>query len=121
MTAELVPALRRQPVADAPASFARYERRELEREGIAMVVALRDVRTGTHPTVDDPLALAEGARFAEIFDVYQDGMAEAIATLEAVEEPDQTGGAPLISVLVVLAEEHLRARPDAAGRGGTAG
>lgn len=108
----LVPALRRDPVADVPASYARYARRELEREGIPMVLALSDARTGGPPTVDDPLALREGARFAELFDAYEAGMADEVARAEAAAGPDPTGGAPLITVLVVLAEEHLRARTD---------
>ena len=95
-----------------PASYARYAQRELEREGIPMVLALHDARTGAAPPVDDPLALAEGARLAELFDAYEAGTAEQVALAEAATEPDLTGGAPLITVLVVLAEEHLRARVD---------
>jgi hypothetical protein len=112
---ELVPALRRPPVADMPASYARYARRELEREGIPMVLALSDVRTGAPPPVDDPLALAEGARLAQLFDAYEAGTAELVAGVAAAPGPDLTGGAPLIAVLVVLAEEHLRVREDAVG------
>lgn len=114
MTGLLVPALQRPPVDDVPASYARYERRELEREGIPMVLALSDARTGAPPRVDDELALAEGARLAELFDAYETGMAATVEAVEADPQPDLTGGAPLITVLVVLAEEHLRARPDEA-------
>lgn len=109
---EPAPALRLPPVADVPASYARYARRELEREGIPMVLALSDARTGKPPPVDDPLALVEGARLAELFDAYETGMADAVAAAEADPAPDLSGGAPLITVLVVLAEEHLRARVD---------
>ena len=108
----LVPALRRPAVTDMPAAYARYSRRELEREGIPMVLALHDARTGAAPPVDDPVARAEGPRLAELFDAYAAGLAGQIAAIEADPAPDLTGGAPLITVLVVLAEEHLRARPD---------
>jgi len=77
-----------------------------------MVLALHDARTGAAPPVDDPVARAEGPRLAELFDAYDDGMAAQVAAIEADPTPDLTGGAPLITVLVVLAEEHLRARPD---------
>lgn len=110
--AHLVPALRRAPVADMPAAWARYARRELGREGIPMVLALHDARTGAAPPVHDPLALAEGGRLAELFDAYEAGMAVQVSAAETHPAPDLTGGMPLITVLVVLAEEHLRARPD---------
>lgn len=104
----LVPSLRRPGVEDVAASAARFERRVLEREGIPMVLALSDARTGAPPVVDDPVALAEAPRLVELFDHYDAGSRSAIAALEASDEPDLTGGAPLIAVLVVLAEEHLR-------------
>ncbi len=91
-----------------------------------MVLALHDARTGAAPVVHDATAQAEGAVLAELFDAYEAGMAEAVALAEAAPGPDLTGGAPLITVLVVLAEEHLRARPDGkqgdvAGDGADAG
>lgn len=119
--APLVPALRREPVADVAASYARYAARELEREGIPMVLALSDARTGAPPRVVDPTALAEGARLARLFDAYEAGMAHEVARAEADPEPDLTGGAPLITVLVVLAEEHLRARDLDGDPGATGG
>jgi hypothetical protein len=88
-----------------------------------MFVALHDARPGRELHVRDPLAEAEGARLAELFDHYERGLA---AAAEGSGEPQ--GGAPvdrgaephgwlppeaaaLIDVLVVLSDQHLRARP----------
>jgi len=114
------------PAGDVAAAAAECKARILEREGIAMFVALHDARPGRELRVRDPLAEAEGARLAELFDHYQRGLAGAPP--EGSGEPQ--GGAPvdrevevephgwlppeaaaLVDVLVVLADQHLRARP----------
>jgi hypothetical protein len=113
------------PAADVPAVAVECKARILEREGIAMFVALHDARPGRELEVRDPLGAAEGARLAELFDHYERGL--AAAPPEGSGEPQ--GGAPvdrevephgwlppeaaaLIDVLVVLSDQHLRARPE---------
>ena len=112
------------PAGDVAAAAAECKARILEREGIAMFVALHDARPGRELRVRDPLAGAEGARLAELFDHYERGL--AAAPPEGSGEPQ--GGAPvdrepephgwlppeaaaLIDVLVVLSDQHLRAHP----------
>lgn len=102
------PALLRRPATDVVASYARFTQRELRREGIPMFLALQDARTGRPPVVDDGTARREGERLAQLFDHYEAGLAPVLTGLEAEPAPDLTGGAPLIAVLVVLAEEHPR-------------
>jgi hypothetical protein len=93
---------------DVAAVAAECKARILEREGIAMFVALHDARPGRELRVRDPLAEAEGARLAELFDHYERGLATA--------PPEGSGWLPpeaaaLVDVLVVLSDQHLRARP----------
>lgn len=100
------------PAADVPAVAAECKARILEREGIAMFVALHDARPGRELEVRDPLGAAEGARLAELFDHYERGLAAA-----PPEEVEPHGWLPpeaaaLIDVLVVLSDQHLRARPE---------
>ena len=95
------------PAGDVAAAAAECKARILEREGIAMFVALHDARPGRELRVRDPLAEAEGARLAELFDHYERGLAAA---------PEPHGWLPpeaaaLVDVLVVLSDRHLRARP----------
>ena len=97
------------PAGDVPAVAAECKARILEREGIAMFVALHDARPGRELEVRDPLGAAEGARLAELFDHYERGLAAA--------PPEGSGWLPpeaaaLIDVLVVLSDQHLRARPE---------
>jgi hypothetical protein len=101
------------PAGDVAAVAAECKARVLEREGIAMFVALHDARPGHDLRVRDPLGMAEGARLAELFDHYQRGLAAA------PEEAEPHGWLPpeaaaLIDVLVVLSDQHLRARPEPA-------
>jgi hypothetical protein len=98
------------PAGDVAAAAAECKARILEREGIAMFVALHDARPGRELRVRDPLAEAEGARLAELFDHYERGLAAA------PPEPEPHGWLPpevaaLVDVLVVLSDQHLRARP----------
>ena len=95
------------PAGDVAAAAAECKARILEREGIAMFVALHDARPGRELRVRDPLAEAEGGRLAELFDHYERGLAAA---------PEPRGWLPpeaaaLVDVLVVLSDRHLRARP----------
>ena len=107
--------------------------RILEREGIPMFVALDDARPGRDLQVRDALHVDEGRRLAALFEHYERGLAEISADADlheaAVEgdgpdsadpkddpkdDPmdDPTGAAALIDVLVVLSDQHLRARPE---------
>ena len=103
------PELTDAPAADVLAVSRACHQRVLEREGIAMFVALHDARPGRRLLVDDPVGRAEGGLLAGLFDHYDQG-------LDAHPEPnddldhDPTGAAALIDVLVVLADQHLRAR-----------
>ena len=100
-------------LADPPAQDVRgvsdiCKQRVLEREGIAMFVALHDARPSRQLVVRDPSSVVEGARLALLFDHYERGLAEV-----AIEpDDDPTGAAALIDVLVVLSDQHLRARTE---------
>jgi hypothetical protein len=104
------------PAGDVPALAAECKARILEREGIAMFVALHDARPGRELQVRDPLAVVEGARLAELFDHYERGLAAAPA--DPTPEETAPGGwlppetAALVDVLVVLSDQYLRARPE---------
>ncbi len=115
------------PADDVPAASVRCKARILEREGIAMFVALHDARPGHRLRVTDPVARAEGGRLAALFEHYWSALAaappaEAGGLRElAVEgdavgadpaELDPTGAAALIDALVVLSDQHLRARTE---------
>jgi hypothetical protein len=117
MTRRPVPAaeLLAPPADDVPAAAAECKARILEREGIAMFVALHDARPGRDLRVRDPLSVAEGARLADLFDHYERALAAAPAD-PAPGEPGTDGAvlaeaAAVIDVLVVLSDQHLRARP----------
>lgn len=103
------------PAGDVAAARELCLRKILEREGITMLLALHDTRTGQAPTVTDGPARREGARLAELFDHYRDGLAPLPRAPGAAgsEEPDPTGAGALIDVLVVLADQrrHAGARP----------
>jgi hypothetical protein len=96
------------PAGDVAAAAAECKARILEREGIAMFVALHDARPGRELRVRDPLAEAEGPRLAELFDHYERGLATAPPEGHGWLPPE---AAALIDVLVVLSDQHLRARP----------
>lgn len=118
------------PAADVAAAAAACARQVLEREGIAMFLGLHDSRTGRAVAVADEAARAEGARLAELLDAY--AAALAVRPGDPLREEDGTEGLParpwhsshwdpeldhdpdeaaLVKVLVVLADQHLRARP----------
>lgn len=113
----LVPGLRAEPAADVGAARDACLRKVLEREGIPMVLALHDVRTGQAPAVTDELARHEGERLAVLAEHYRAGLAPLPPSPGAAgpDEPDPTGAGPLIDVLVVLADQHLREDPDVPG------
>lgn len=119
------PELVSSPADDVPAASALCKRRILEREGIAMFLALHDARPGRHLHVRDAFGVAEGARLAVLFDHYERGLAaapvdpalydpgvEGKVPSEADPDIDPTGAAGLIDVLVVLSDQHLRARTE---------
>lgn len=108
------PGLAREPAADVGAARVACTRRIEEREGIPMVLALYDARSGQVPVVHDELARLEGARLAELFDHYSDGLSGLPPAPGAAgpDEPDPTLAGALIDVLVVLADQHLREDPD---------
>jgi hypothetical protein len=116
MTRRPVPAaeLLAPPAVDALAAATECRARILEREGIAMFVALYDARPGRALRVRDPLSVAEGARLADLFDHYERALAAAPAdpTFEqpATDALVPAEAAAVIDVLVVLSDQHLRAR-----------
>ena len=124
--------LQAAPARDVAAVSASCQARILEREGIAMFLAVHDARPGRQLRVTDPVAAAEGRRLAQLFDHYRAGLVGVVVdngSGEVVVEGDTTKAAPgaldptgavkLIDILVVLSDQHLLARP-AAGAGGAA-
>lgn len=110
---------------DVRSVSAQCKQRILEREGIPMFVALDDARPGHDLQVGDALHVAEGVRLAALFEHYERGLADIRVDADlheaAVEgdgpesadpQDDPTGAAALIDVLVVLSDQHLRARPE---------
>jgi hypothetical protein len=94
---------------DALPALAEVRALELEREGIAMFVAVHDLRPGRVVTVGDARAQDEGERLAVLFDGYWQGLQDAgFPPLD--DEPDETGARELIDVLVVLSDRHLSLR-----------
>lgn len=104
---------------------AECKTRILEREGIPMFVALHDARPGRNLRVRDALHVAEGVRLAALLEHYGNGLADTQIDADlheaAIEgdgpdaadpEGDPTGAAALIEILVVLGDQHLRARPE---------
>lgn len=105
-------------VDDVVSQSARCKKRVLEREGIPMFVALHDSRPGRRLHVRDLRAVAEGARLALLLDHYERGLAMTEVDPAATGDqptpdhsPDPTGAAEMIEILVVLSDQHLRARP----------
>ena len=118
------------PAADVVAVAAACARRVLEREGIPMFLALHDARPGRDLAVVDDARREEGARLAALLDGYaaalagrpvepllEEGGTEGAAAgpweasqwdPELDHDPEE---AALIEALVVLADQHLRARP----------
>lgn len=101
--------LARPAAADPLAALQEVRGLELEREGIAMVLAVADLRPGRRLVVEDDAARAEGARLAELFDGYWAGL-EAAGFPPADEWPDETGAPHVIDALVVLSDRHLSRR-----------
>ncbi len=99
-----------QPGADdVLGALQEFRDLELEREGIAMFLALHDARPGRVLAVRDEGALAEGASLAALFDHYREPL-ERAGFPPADDEPDETGSRELIDVLVVLSDRHLSLR-----------
>ena len=98
--------------ADVPAVLAACHARLLEREGIAMFVALDDARPGRTLRVGDATALRDGGRAAELLDGYYAGLEAVGFPAQYPDEPDETGARELIDALVVLSDQHLRAQVD---------
>lgn len=98
-----------EPAQDVVAVLRATHDRMLEREGIAMFVAVEDLRPGRRLTAQEPEALADGGGVAVLFEHYRAGL-EAAGFPVLDPEPDQTGTRELIDVLVVLADQHLRAQ-----------
>lgn len=111
MTTDPIGTLDAAPATDVVGALRTCQARLLEREGIAMFVALHDGRTDHHLDVRDERAAAEGRRLAELFDHYHSRLEAADFPSDEPDEPDETGAADLISSLVVLSDQHLRARP----------
>ena len=102
------------PASDVPAASPACNQRVLEREGIAMSIALHDARPGRRLVVRDPLGGAEGELLAGLFDHYEQGLEGTPRPVGDVDpDDDPTGAAALIDVLVVLSDQHLRARAQA--------
>lgn len=100
-----------EPHPDVPALLGECEQAALEREGIAMFVALPDARPGRKdPATRTAIPNDEAARLRELFDHYAARLAEVTATREPEDDP--TGALELIEVLVVLSQHHLRAPVD---------
>ena len=102
------------PADDVLAVAVECKARILEREGIAMFVALHDARPGRGLQVREPLAVAEGSRLAGLFDHYERALAATPADPPEVADADGAvppGASAVIDVLVVLSDQHLRARP----------
>ena len=100
------------PAADVAAVAHACHQRILEREGIAMFVALHDARPGRRLLVRDPLGSAEGGLLAGLFDHYEKAL-EVTDHVDVDLDDDPTGAAALIDVLVVMSDQHLRARTQA--------
>lgn len=97
------------PAADVLGVLHDTNARLLEREGIAMFVAVDDLRPGRHLEPSEREVRDDGARLAALFDHYHAGLAAAgFPSLDP--DPDETGSRELIDVLVVLSDQHLRAR-----------
>ena len=124
-TSEISAALLAAPAEDVATASAACKRRTLEREGIPMFVALHDARPGRSLDVSDRTGRAEGEQLARLFAHYRDGLAtrplvpgldelavEGDSSDAPADEPDPTGAAALIDVLVVLSDQHLRTRPE---------
>lgn len=94
---------------DVPALLTTCRQRVLEREGIAMFIALKDSRPGCDLVVRDRTARTEGIALGRLFDHYRDGLANDPNAAAPPDDP--TGARALINVLVVLSDRHLRA-PD---------
>ena len=105
--------LAQSPVTDVASALDACRGAALEREGIAMYVALPDARPGRS---ESPAALNdEGPRLSKLFEHYHRALEVAgsyRAAHQPPERPDATAEASdLIDVLVVLGEHHLHARP----------
>lgn len=112
---KLTPGLQEEPASDVAAVFGNCKRRILEREGIPMFLALHDARPGRSLVVNDATAKAEGDTLTKLFEHYEHGV-DALPNkhlpIDTPPEVDETGAADLIDVLVVLSDQHLRARSE---------
>lgn len=86
-------------------------KRIVEREGIAMFIALQDLRPHARPVTSGSDVLeVESRRLAALFDHYRDGLENTRATRDPGNDP--TGASSLIDILVTLSDQHLRAREE---------
>lgn len=100
------------PANDVVGALRVCHSRLLEREGIAMFVALHDGRPGRSLEVHDERARTEGRRLADLLDHYHSRLeAAGFPSFDDDDAPDESGAPELISSLVVLSDLHLRARP----------
>lgn len=113
------------PAQDVGAVADTCRRRVLEREGIAMFVALHDARPDQELVVHDPLSQAEGARLAVLLEHYERELTQVgvdprvtEAAARGDDGPDDVdtgldaGTLALIEALVILSDQHLRARTE---------
>ncbi|RJK94241.1 hypothetical protein [Vallicoccus soli] len=92
------------PVADVAAVAEDCARREIEREGVPVVLAMPDRREAPVPVVD-PRALAEGGRFAALLDAYGEELAPGAADDDV---------AALYAVVEVMGRAHVGPGTDGA-------
>lgn len=99
------------PPADPLIAHGQCQTRVLEREGIAMFVAVDDIRPGRRLVVQEESAREEGGMAASLLDLYYAGLEEAgFPTNDP--DPDETGARELIDALATLSDVHLRAQPE---------
>ncbi|GAA2739624.1 hypothetical protein GCM10009867_36470 [Pedococcus aerophilus] len=108
------------PPLDPLTALTACRTRVLEREGIAMFVAVDDLRpsartrpgpSGRRLSAQEESVRDEGRLLASLLDLYHSGLEEAGFPTDD-PDPDETGARELIDALAVLADVHLRAQPE---------
>lgn len=101
--------LNSRPATEPAELLAECRKRIVEREGIAMFIALQDLRPDARAvTSSSDVLTVESQRLAALFDHYRDGLENTRATRDPDDDP--TGASSLIDILVTLSDQHLRAR-----------